>query len=326
MRVPALPPAPLETTVPDPERVTAELRRELGAVREERLAVRYAGLVTQLRLAGEVRVEDGRTTVRAEFDDPVPALALRTELGRLHGRPGLHAEIVTSGGTSLRYRVLVRAPGTDLARATGLVDRSGRTVLGLPPAVVAAGPGVAAGVWRGALLARGRVVRPAGRTRLVVTCPGPAVVLALVGAARGLGVLAAPQETVSEHRVVVRDEESVDAVLRSSGAPRVADLLARLPAARPVAGAASVPLRSVNARRAAEAAASTGDRVRRALDVLGAGAPAHLSETALLRLAHPDRSLAELGRLSDPPLSKDTVAGRLRRLVRLADEHGGDGA
>ncbi|WP_161992259.1 DNA-binding protein WhiA [Pseudonocardia sp. EV170527-09] len=204
----------------DLERVTAELKRELGAVREERPGVRHAGLVTQLRLAGEVGVRDGTTTIRAEFDSPTPALRMRSELGALHGRGGLRAEVVTGGGGTPRYQVRVTAPGTDLARATGLVDRTGRPVLGLPPAVVAAGPAVAAGVWRGALIARGRVARPAGRVRLVVSCPGPAVVLALVGAARGLGVLAAPQETVSEHRVVVRDPECRGPAAQRRGAGR----------------------------------------------------------------------------------------------------------
>lgn len=308
----------------DLERVTAELKRELGAVREERPGVRHAGLVTQLRLAGEVGVRDGTTTIRAGFDSPAPALRMRSELGALHGRGGLRAEVVTGGGGTPRYQVRVTAPGTDLARATGLVDRTGRPVLGLPPAVVAAGPAVAAGVWRGALIARGRVARPAGRVRLVVSCPGPAVVLALVGAARGLGVLAAPQETVSEHRVVVRDPESAEALLRSVGAPGVAEVLSRVPVAPRDTTSTDGSLQTVNARRAATAAAATTERVRVALRALGDDVAPHLREAALLRLEYPSLSLAELGRLADPPLTKDTVAGRLRRLVRLSGVDGSD--
>ncbi|WP_224388775.1 DNA-binding protein WhiA [Pseudonocardia sp. ICBG1293] len=308
----------------DLERVTAELHRELGAVREERPGVRHAGLVTQLRLAGEVGVHDGRTTILAEFDAPAPALRMRSELGALHGRGGMRAEVVTAGGTTLRYQLRVTAPGADLARATGLVDRIGRPVHGLPPAVVAAGPAVAAGVWRGALIARGRIVRPAGRIRLVVSCSGPAVVLALVGAARGLGVLAAPQETVTGHRVVVRDPDSAESLLRSVGAPGVAEALGRVPAVPREPSAADGSLQTVNAHRAATAAAATAERVRLALQVLGADVAPHLRETALLRLEHPSLSLAELGRLADPPLTKDTVAGRLRRLVRLSGVAGPD--
>jgi DNA-binding transcriptional regulator WhiA len=38
-----------------------------------------------------------------------------------------------------------------------------------------------------------------------------------------------------------------------------------------------------------------------------------------LRLAHPNASLAELGALADPPMSKDAIAGLLRRLIRRAN-------
>ncbi|MBP2364437.1 DNA-binding protein WhiA [Pseudonocardia parietis] len=308
----------------DPERITAELHRELGAVREERPAVRQAGVVTQLRLAGDLTATGGHTVVRAEFPAPELAVRLCRELTELYGRAAVRTDVVTAGGRPLRYFVKVTGSGSDLARATGLVDRLGRPVLGLPPAVVGGGAAVAAGVWRGALLARGRIVRPSGRARIHVTCPGPAVVLALVGAARALGVLAAGHETATEHRVVVRDPESVDTLLRATGAEGVADVLRRCAdVASPVPSTPSASLETVNARRAAEAADRTTARVRWALDVLGAGAPSHLRAAGLLRVEHATLSLSRLGLLADPPMSKDAVAGRLRRLVVLAEEHAG---
>ena len=39
-----------------------------------------------------------------------------------------------------------------------------------------------------------------------------------------------------------------------------------------------------------------------------------------LRLAHRDASLDELGHHADPPLTKDAVAGRIRRLLAMADK------
>lgn len=307
----------------DPERVTAELHRELGAVHEERSAVRHAGAVTQLRLAGEVRTTGGRTVVRAEFDSPGPALRLRQDLTELYRVPA-RADAVGVVGRPRRYLVEATASGSDLARATGLVDRAGRPVLGLPPAVVGGGAAVAGGVWRGALIARGRIVRPSGRTRLRVCCPGPAVVLALVGAARALGVLAVAHETATEHRVVVRDPDSVDALLRATGAPGVAEVLRRCAAAVPPASrGAGRPLETVNARRAAQAADRTVARVRWALEVLGTDAPAPLRAAGRLRVEHASLSLSRLGALADPPLSKDAVAGRLRRLVARAEERSG---
>lgn len=46
---------------------------------------------------------------------------------------------------------------------------------------------------------------------------------------------------------------------------------------------------------------------------------AHLAEFGQLRLAHPHVTLEELGRLGDPPVTKDTASGRLRRLLTAAD-------
>ena len=46
---------------------------------------------------------------------------------------------------------------------------------------------------------------------------------------------------------------------------------------------------------------------------------APLREIAELRLAHPDESLAELGRRCNPQISKPTASGRLAALARLAE-------
>ena len=38
-----------------------------------------------------------------------------------------------------------------------------------------------------------------------------------------------------------------------------------------------------------------------------------------MRIEHRQASLEELGRLADPPMTKDAVAGRIRRLLSMAD-------
>ena len=52
--------------------------------------------------------------------------------------------------------------------------------------------------------------------------------------------------------------------------------------------------------------------------------PEHLREAGRLRLAHKQASLEELGPLADPPMTKDAVAGRIRRLLALADRKAED--
>jgi DNA-binding transcriptional regulator WhiA len=45
-----------------------------------------------------------------------------------------------------------------------------------------------------------------------------------------------------------------------------------------------------------------------------------LRQAGELRLAHKQASLEELGKMADPPLTKDAVAGRIRRLLATADK------
>jgi len=79
-----------------------------------------------------------------------------------------------------------------------------------------------------------------------------------------------------------------------------------------------------NLRRTADAAGATAARVSRALHILGDSAPDHLEAAGALRLHHRHATLGELGRLADPPLSKDAVAGRIHRLEALADRVAGE--
>ncbi|WP_312167880.1 DNA-binding protein WhiA, partial [Microbacterium sp.] len=75
-----------------------------------------------------------------------------------------------------------------------------------------------------------------------------------------------------------------------------------------------------NLRRSAQAAVAACARVERALEILADDVPDHLKVAGELRLAHRDASLDELGHHADPPMTKDAVAGRIRRLLAMADK------
>jgi len=53
--------------------------------------------------------------------------------------------------------------------------------------------------------------------------------------------------------------------------------------------------------------------------ILGDAVPDHLAVAGALRVAHRQASLEELGQLADPPMTKDALAGRIRRLLSTAD-------
>ena len=75
-----------------------------------------------------------------------------------------------------------------------------------------------------------------------------------------------------------------------------------------------------NLRRSARAAVVASARVKRAFDILGDEVPEHLREAGELRVSHPQASLEELGKLANPQLTKDAIAGRIRRLLAMADK------
>jgi DNA-binding protein WhiA len=79
-----------------------------------------------------------------------------------------------------------------------------------------------------------------------------------------------------------------------------------------------------NMRRSARAAVAASARVERALDILGDDIPDHLRVAGRLRIEHRQASLEELGALSDPPMTKDAIAGRIRRLLAMADKRAAD--
>ena len=155
-----------------------------------------------------------------------------------------------------------------------------------------------------------------------ITCPGSEVALALVGAARRLGIAAKAREVRGVDRVVIRDGEAIGAMLTRLGAHDAVLAWEERRMRREVRATANrlANFDDANLRRSARAAVASGARVERAFEILGDDVPAHLLQAGRLRIAHKQASLEELGQLSDPQLTKDAVAGRIRRLLAMADK------
>ena len=235
--------------------------------------------------------------------------------------------MVSPGGLrkGSRYIVRVVKDGELLARQTGLLDRRGRPVRGLPPQVVSGGDCDAEAAWRGAFLAHGSLTEPGRSSSLEVTCPGPEAALALVGAARRIGVPAKAREVRGVDRVVIRDGDAIGALLTRLGAHDCVLAWEERRMRREVRATANrlANFDDANLRRSARAAVAACARVSRALDILGQDAPGHLASAGRLRIEHGQASLEELGALADPPMTKDAIAGRIRRLLAMADKRAG---
>ncbi|MCQ9366832.1 DNA-binding protein WhiA [Brevibacterium sp. 50QC2O2] len=303
--------------------LTAKVKDELAHYRETRPQARKAEVAATLRFSSALHLVAGAIVIEAEVDTGAGARRLRSEIKDLFGHV---AEVVVVGGSGLkkstRYVLRVVTDGPALARQTGLIDGRGRPVRGLPSAIVNGTIADARAAWRGAFLAHGSLTEPGRSGALEITCPGPEAALALVGAARRFDIAAKAREVRGVDRVVIRDGEAIGDLLTSMGAESTRLEWEERRLRREVRATANrlANFDDANLRRSARAAVAAGARVERALEILGADVPDHLKYAGELRLEHKQASLEELGQLADPPMTKDAVAGRIRRLLSTADK------
>ena len=307
--------------------MTSAVKDELSRVEITKACCRKAEVSSILRFAGGLHLVAGHIVIEAELDTGASARRLKKDLFEIYGHVCDIAMVQQAGlrkGT--RYLVRVVEGGDALARQTGIVDSSGRPVRGLPPAVVSGAVCDCESAWRGAFLAHGSLTEPGRSSSLEITCPGPEAALALVGAARRLGIPAKSREVRGVDRVVIRDGDAIGAMLTRLGAHESVMAWEERRMRREVRATANrlANFDDANLRRSARAAVAAGARVARAMEILADDIPDHLLVAGRLRLEHQQASLEELGALADPPMTKDAIAGRIRRLLALADKRASD--
>ncbi|HZI97149.1 MAG TPA: DNA-binding protein WhiA [Actinomycetales bacterium] len=307
--------------------LTAQVKDELSRLPVTKSCCRKAEVSSMLRFAGGLHIISGRIVIEAELDTGAAARRLRKDISEVFGHSS-DVLVISPGGLrrATRYVVRVVRDGESLARQTGLLDVRGRPVRGLPPQVVSGATCDAEAAWRGAFLAHGSLTEPGRSSAMEVTCPGPEAALALVGAARRMHIQAKAREVRGVDRVVIRDGDAIGAMLTRLGAHDAVLVWEERRMRREVRATANrlANFDDANLRRSARAAVAAGSRVERALEILGDDIPDHLQTAGRLRLEHRQASLEELGQLADPPMTKDAVAGRIRRLLAMADRVAAD--
>ena len=309
--------------------MTAAVKDELSRVAVSKRAAGKAEVSALLRFAGGLHIVAGRVVVEAELDTGSVARRLRREIGELYGH-AREVHVLAAGGLRKGTRYVVRVvarrrgrwPGRP-ACSTHAADRCAacrrRSSSG--------GVSDAEAAWRGAFLAHGSLTEPGRSASLEVTCPGPEAALALVGAARRLGIAAKAREVRGADRV--------------RGPGRRRHRRAAHPAGRPhvdagLGGAADAPRGpgdrepAGQLRRRQPAPLGAGGGRRRGAGRPGAGHPRRrgarrtCSPPGACGSSTTQASLEELGQLADPPMTKDAVAGRIRRLLHMADKRAAD--
>ena len=307
--------------------MTAKVKDELSRHVVTKPCCRKAEVAATLRFAGGLHIIGGRIVVEAELDTANAARRLRRELSEVYGHSP-EVLVLAAGGLrkGSRYVVRVVHDGESLARQTGLIDGRGRPVRGLP----------AEGRQRLGVRRRGGVARCLPRPRVAHRARPLLGARGHVPRARGgprprgrrppAGHLGQGARGPGVDRVVIRDGDAIGAMLTRLGAHDAVLAWEERRIRREVRATANrlANFDDANLRRSARAAVAAGARVERALEILGDDIPDHLREAGELRLEHKQASLEELGQLASPPMTKDAVAGRIRRLLAMADKRAAD--
>ena len=302
---------------------TPEVKSELVRFQVQRTGERVAEVATVLRLAGGLHTISGRIALEAELHTPQIVQRVRKDLAELYGVRSDAKQLPPSSTRPGAPQFLVRViDGETLARQLGLLDQRRRQIRGLPNRLTTGAQAELAAIWRGAFLARGSLTAPGRSASLEIVCPSSEVAMALVGAAGRLGVETKSREIRGQNKVIIRDGEAIGEMLGAMGAAKAREAWDELRRARETRATANrlVNFDDANLRRSAQASVAACARVERALEILGDEIPEHLRYAGELRLKHREASLDDLGARAEPALTKDAVAGRIRRLLAMADK------
>lgn len=318
---------------------TDAVRQELARLpvqREDEAAAELGGL---LRAAGSIRRRGSGTGV--ELATTTGAVARRAH--RLLQVLGVHPTLWVRDATNVAsrtYGVTIElspaataagegervgegdddGEGEALGVRLGVLDAAGRPRATAPPPHV----DHPASIVRGALLGAGSVSAPGRAPHLELRAAHRATAVQLADLVERLvGVRPGVGSTGTGARAVLKSGAVVTELLGGLGATAAYLAHDEQRMRRQVRGQAQrlANADAANVRRAVAAAAGQVAAVQRAVDALGwDGLPDDLREVALVRLANPAASLAELGELCDPPVGKSAVHRRLARVRALVPD------
>ncbi|MDO5025777.1 MAG: DNA-binding protein WhiA [Trueperella sp.] len=301
--------------------LTIAVKDEISDVYPRVASAMVAEISTLFRFGGGLQINGGVVTLQAEFPHPGAARHLAELLRNAFSVEADVAVASKAGSSNNYYVVTVHERGERIARSVGLLDHRGRPMRGLAPQIVAGSKADAAAAWRGAFLARGRLMEPGRNASLEVTCPSLEAAYAIGGLARRLDIPYRAREARGAYRVDIREGDAISAMLARMGANSAVLRWEELRTEREVHGQANrlANFDDANMRRSADAAVVAVIRVKRAFEILE-DIPDNLRQAGECRIKYPEDSLNMLGERLEPKATKDAVAGRLRRLNTMADK------
>ena len=176
---------------------------------------------------------------------------------------------------------------------------------------------------RGAFLAGGSVTDPDKRYHLEFLTGHGAVSREMFALMLEMGLSPKDSARGGGYITYFKQSEAIEDVLTTMGAPLAAIGVMQAKMQKDFNNTVNrrVNCDSANADKIVSAAQEQKDAIRELDRLYGLTAlPEVLQETAMLRIANPESSLAELAALADPPVSKSCMSHRLKKLLEYKGE------
>lgn len=284
-------------------------------------SMREVQIAVMLRMAMSLRVSKGKFALECTFKHQDSAVWLKNAIEEAFS---ILSELRSVPDEKNSNVCVVSFRGNDAKRLllfSKLLDvKTKRIVASFPPFIDLSSIPVAKTVWRGAIMARGEVV-PEKKSGIKIGCSSVDLANKLQEAASTLGVEAQANCRGRKKSVEVPPAAQTVKMLNLIGAGECAKKIrSSLERTSEVEAKHVVTqLYEANRQRSSAAAKKACEKIKNAFEILeGREINPDLRQAGELRLAHPNATLSELGKLAKPPISKDAVAGRMRRLYRLA--------
>lgn len=299
---------------------TSEVKDELSRVRPTCSLCDKSELSALIRIEGTLSIsEDGP---RLELATETASVA-RTAIRLLHGVYSLKTDLTVRRSILHKtHNYLITAPAqpglTDALHDMGILGTAGFEG-GIKRELVERG--CCAGAYlRGAFLSGGYIADPRGDFHFELAAASEELIQACLDLMDEHGIKARYIRRHNMYTIYIKGVDQIIAFLAFVGAHQSALAIENV---RVIKSVRNDTNRRVNAEIANQVKTSNAsmqqiEQIRRLVDQYGIDAiPASLQEVAALRLRNPDASIKELGELADPPLSKNAVYHRLRRIAQL---------
>lgn len=301
---------------------TEEVRQELSRLPVGTGAEATRELSGLLRTAGTLTVRGGGGAgAELRIVTASGAVARRAHALIVHAfdhHPELQVRAAGDVRNSPRYAVVLGGESRSIGVAVGVLAARGRPTAP-PPGKLSNGQRTA--VVRGALLGGGSMAQPGRDAHLEIAVGDARVGEWLATMIEGIVGVRAGLSDSGRTRIVLKSGERIAELLASVGAVGAYLELEEHRLRRHLRSEANRLANAdrANLQRTIEASAAQVAAVERAIATVGwEGLEDDLRDAALVRLANPMSSLAELGSLLDPPVGKSAIHRRMRRLEQLA--------